>query len=416
MSTSKLHVLVGTFNVYQQTLNEEVRDWLLSPFKEHPRVLPDIVAIGFQEFSPYPEAFIQRDETRLRYAEQLIEKSLRELCGSQLEQKTSHLGYRKIFVEQVVGLALVIFVKDSLQDQVSDILSNYEGSGPLFIQNKGALGATFRITPKSTGELGGSFCFICAHFTAHEGYAARRNVDFKNLVERLVFPKNCNRVEPTEYCTLHEYEHIFLFGDLNYRANYNFKEVTRLSTSKSIISLIEENDIPSLRKYDELLFEKQEGRTVQGFTEGCHLDFPPTYKFAVGTQEYKWEARIPSWCDRILFFNLDEYNKLSNVSETNEKQEAVSPITTLYYSSYSPSVISDHKPVVGLYEIESRLTPADSVNLNWPSIDPNWRLKRNFGNVLTKVTGVLWYFLGTEKWIPVVLCLAIYKVYKYFEY
>jgi hypothetical protein len=37
------------------------------------------------------------------------------------------------------------------------------------------------------------------------------------------------------------------------------------------------------------------------FEEG-KINFPPTYKFKVGGQEYDAEkVRTPSWCDRILW-------------------------------------------------------------------------------------------------------------------
>ncbi|ORX81626.1 DNase I-like protein [Basidiobolus meristosporus CBS 931.73] len=410
MEASKFHVLVGTFNVYQQNLNEQISDWLASPFKEHAKVLPDIVAVGFQEFSTYPQAFIRKDETRLNYVEGLIEQTLGklgEILGDHTEKEYRNTSYRRVFVEQVVGLALMVFVKSTLHNQVSELSSNHEGSGPLFIQNKGALGVSFRITPKSIGEPEGTFCFVCAHFSAHEGYAWRRNIDFKHLAERLVFPKHPDSVEATDFRTFHEFDHVFLFGDLNYRVKYNTKEISKPDITKTILSLINEGDLISLRQYDELTFEKKEGRTVRGFTEGHPLDFPPTYKFNVGSQEYKWKARIPSWCDRILYFDPGDYN-----TELSSEKVATSPITTLYYSSYAPATISDHKPVVGLYEVEARSAPLDLSHITWPSIDPYWRSKQSLGKVLTKAAGVLWYVFGTEKWITVVLCIVIYRLYK----
>ena len=61
------------------------------------------------------------------------------------------------------------------------------------------------------------------------------------------------------------------------------------------------------------------------------ITFPPTYKYTKGTNFYNLSKRVPSWTDRILF-------------KKGEK------ITSIYYDRVCIN-FSDHKPIVGLFEI-----------------------------------------------------------------
>ncbi len=63
----------------------------------------------------------------------------------------------------------------------------------------------------------------------------------------------------------------------------------------------------------------------------AEITFPPTYKFVKGTNFYNLSKRVPSWTDRIL------YKKGKN-------------ITPIFYDRIFIN-FSDHKPIVGLYEI-----------------------------------------------------------------
>ena len=63
----------------------------------------------------------------------------------------------------------------------------------------------------------------------------------------------------------------------------------------------------------------------------AEITFPPTYKFIKGTNFYNLSKRVPSWTDRILF----------------KKGKKITPI---FYERICIN-FSDHKPIVGLYEI-----------------------------------------------------------------
>jgi len=74
------------------------------------------------------------------------------------------------------------------------------------------------------------------------------------------------------------------------------------------------------------------------FQEG-KINFPPTYKYLPGTQDFETKKmRVPSWCDRILFRAPDE------------------GLNQLFYTSVTKFVFSDHKPVTSLFEAKIRKT------------------------------------------------------------
>lgn len=83
------------------------------------------------------------------------------------------------------------------------------------------------------------------------------------------------------------------------------------------------------------------GRAFQGFQE-AKIEFAPSYKFTpgdirnfyfLGTEKRK---RIPSYTDRILYY--------TNNTETGLKSSC--------YESIMDIFISDHKPIIGIYQIE----------------------------------------------------------------
>ena len=92
---------------------------------------------------------------------------------------------------------------------------------------------------------------------------------------------------------LYEHDILLWCGDLNYRINNdNFDET---------VEMIKQNKMFELRKLDQLRLEKEAGNVFAEFEEG-KINFPPTYKFKVGTHDYDSEkVRTPSWCDRILY-------------------------------------------------------------------------------------------------------------------
>ena len=101
-----------------------------------------------------------------------------------------------------------------------------------------------------------------------------------------------------------------------------------------------------LQSKDQLNQERGAGRTFGGFDEE-DIEFPPTYRFKVGTRDYNPDkGRVPSWCDRVL--------------------HRVTPDSDLRQTSYgcvNTLLGSDHSPVFATYEMMIRRP-----NLPLPSV------------------------------------------------
>ena len=83
---------------------------------------------------------------------------------------------------------------------------------------------------------------------------------------------------------------------------------------------------------DEELKKLKENELDTYEVDEAEITFPPTYKYVKGTNFYNLSKRVPSWTDRILY----------------KKGHRITPI---FYNRICIN-ISDHKPIVGLYEID----------------------------------------------------------------
>lgn len=174
---------------------------------------------------------------------------------------------------------------------------------------------------------GSHLCFICAHFAAHTEEVERRNEDYRNICERMVFTH-------LEYPKrIKEHDMIFWVGDFNYR----------IAISRHEAHKILQGDLPSLLKdladHDQLQLQMAHQKVFHGYKEG-EVKFRPTYKYDMGTDMWdsSEKARVPSWCDRILWKCKD-----------GEKVEQ------LMYTSVKDLRLSDHKPVMALFNVGIRV-------------------------------------------------------------
>ena len=84
------------------------------------------------------------------------------------------------------------------------------------------------------------------------------------------------------------------------------------------------------RENEELTNLKENELFIYNVDEAL-IKFPPTYKYIKGTDFYNLSKRVPSWTDRILF----------------KQGNRINPI---FYDRICIN-FSDHKPIVGLFEI-----------------------------------------------------------------
>jgi hypothetical protein len=120
------------------------------------------------------------------------------------------------------------------------------------------------------------------------------------------------------------FDHVFWFGDLNYRLD---------STREHVDTLIETKSIKELLALDQLASEKKLGHVFDGFTE-AEITFLPSYKYDLNTDRYdtSQKKRIPSWADRVLY-------------------KSTGQVKPLRYDSVQSLRISDHRPVLCIFEL-----------------------------------------------------------------
>lgn len=155
------------------------------------------------------------------------------------------------------------------------------------------------------------------------------------------------------------HEHVFWFGDFNYRVELD---------AGMVKTAIEEGRWLEMLQYDQLRPRMADGRVFVGFVE-APITFPPTYKFDPGTNIYDTseKQRVPSWCDRILYkCSLVETSRRRSATNTEPNMTSSSPEDPPLCLLYRSIAIddSDHKPVTAVFDVPVyRLDPARLRNL-----------------------------------------------------
>ncbi|KAJ3386497.1 hypothetical protein HDU84_001513 [Entophlyctis sp. JEL0112] len=340
-----LSIFTGTWNVNGQDPTQSIKPWLQSDC--------DIYALGFQELDLSAEIYLISDNTKQTRWCEMIEDVLAPSPGE----------YQKVAVRQLIGLLIVVYAKKSIAEEISEVSTDAVGTGFLGAGNKGGVSCRFRVRDSY-------LCFVNAHLAADTNQVDRRNHDFSDICKRTKFP-----VQPALYADLREYikqnpcvyssvdleslplaggsgspttsattgifdcDHLFFMGDLNYR-------VPLPDTTAKVF--LADNQLDRLLEHDQLNAEKRSQRVLQGFQE-APINFRPTYKFDVGTDDYDTseKRRSPSWCDRVFWYS----NPLKTQLATTRNGEVGPPwIRNLSYKSINELRISDHKPVAALFK------------------------------------------------------------------
>ncbi|KAL9109256.1 MAG: hypothetical protein Q9227_006011 [Pyrenula ochraceoflavens] len=260
------------------------------------------MAVGFQEIVELsPQQIMSTDPVRRHLWEEAVRKTLNAYAQSQGAEQ-----YVMLRSGQLVGAALMIFVKASILPDVKNVEGSIKKTGMSGIAgNKGAVAIRF--------EYGStSLCFVTAHLAAGFANYEERNRDYRTISHGLHFPKNR---------TIESHSTIIWLGDFNYRIGLSYERCR---------SLIRAGDLSTLYENDQLNLQMVAGLTFPFYSES-RITFDPTYKYDLGTDEYDTseKSRIPAWCDRILR------------KGTNLKQ--------IEYNA-APLRFSDHRPVYATFE------------------------------------------------------------------
>lgn len=381
--------------------------------------LPDVVAISLQEVAPIAYSFL--GEAWIGSYLQRVEESLRVATRKRGEGGSGD-EYTKIATHSVGMTAALVFVKENLVDRVRRVEKAGVGVGVWEMGNKGGVGIRLDLD-------GTDLTFVAMHLAPMEELVQRRNQDWKDIVQGLVFGDATNDPRGTETEPLLKEQttsglyrpksRIFLFGDLNYRTSHLAPTISAHKTfPQPALPADPMNNripLPELLARDQLTQERLAGRVLHGFEE-APITFPPTYKYShtraevpgpqagkansTATEEEEEEDEVegvevqepsvwtwakhrwPSWCDRILYY-----------PPTGIKAGRYTALPLL------PS--SDHRAValhVTLQPTSQNQTIQDDLREKSPfTIDEHWKARRAAARRYEVVVGMAsWVVLTSE--------------------
>ena len=288
-----------------------------------------IVAIGLQEMVDLTASNVVFDrsktEERLAYWTTAFQSAL-DMSGEK---------YQLLSRGALVGVALMVFIKQSLIPYAYDVRLTTTGVGALGVMgNKGAVTIGFRLHDSSV-------CFVSSHLASGRNKVVPRSIQYRSILEKtaLMMSEESTRNRPwhhnghrkfvaKEGLSILDYDLVFWVGDLNYHIDQEM-------SIEEVFRLVENRDWATLRLKDQLISQRESRQAFAGFRE-AELNFAPTYKYLPGSNDYdrrEDKLRAPAWCDRVLWY----------------ADRLVDDVTCLDYERLE-TCLSDHKPVVAAFK------------------------------------------------------------------
>ncbi|MCJ1440961.1 MAG: hypothetical protein MMC23_001447 [Stictis urceolatum] len=412
-----LNPLIVTFNCGRELIKPDVfARHLVETLPGVPS--PEILVLSLQEVAPIAYAFLGGSFLATFFAR--FNRAI-DIVARSWSEADEH-RYVTLITRNVGMTAIMVFIRADVVDRVRWIEEGGIGVGWYETGNKGCVGVRLGYSVDSVETL--ELTFLAAHLAPMEDQLQKRNQDWQDVVQGLVFtPTEGSRGAKAEEQTplLSDIDdgrqksgiytgtsYLFLAGDLNYRTSItkplpedriSFPQPTDQSDSQHYSNLL---------KHDQLRSELEAGRTAHGFSEAS-IRFPPTYKYSDQAREavekiegsitkdtfdssqWGWALhRWPSWCDRILYLDIPPWMKSGDRS---------SSIVTNVYTAIPLMSTSDHRPVALSLSLPLRAIPpppeeeSGHPRVSPPfGIDPTWRERRTAARHKEIALGLFSYF------------------------
>ncbi|XP_051489646.1 phosphatidylinositol 4,5-bisphosphate 5-phosphatase A isoform X2 [Apus apus] len=277
----------------------------------------DMIAIGLQEVN---------SKINKRLKDALFTDQWSELFMDVL----SPFHFILVSTVRMQGVILLVFAKyyhlPFLQDIQTDCTRTGLGG---YWGNKGGVSIRLSI-------FGHMVCFLNCHLPAHLEKAEQRKEDFATILHMQQF-------EGRAASGILDHDLVFWFGDLNFRIESLDIRFVKYAIDSNILSQLWEKD--------QLNIAKSTWPVLSGFQEGP-LNFPPTFKFDVGTNKYDSSAkkRKPAWTDRILWKIKSPSAGLG--AGGRQPSRSILSVSQLCYCSHMEYTLSDHKPVAAIFAVQ----------------------------------------------------------------
>lgn len=376
---------------------------------------PELIVLSLQEIAPIAYSFLGGSYL-VPYFDAFT-KAVKTATAKQWDE-----SYVSLVKDHTGMTGLMVFARADIAHRVSWIETAHVGVGVQEMGNKGAVGARlgYVVDDESAETL--DLTFVAAHLAPMEDALEQRNLDWRSIVERLVFVNEASptrRVGDADESTALLDGHgssdldsprghlfvpdgyLFLAGDLNYRTSDT-------GPSKSDVVRFPRRDVSRddpahyshLLKEDQLVREMRQGRSFHGLIE-APIDFPPTYKYSDAARQaarsgidpdadWQWSShRWPSWCDRILY-----RENASWAGDSNRVKAHVYDALPLFpHSDHRPVALVASVPLVGIHSTDPSTDHMDANGKTGVpfAIDPGWKSRRDAARRKEIVVGVLAY-------------------------
>jgi len=146
-----LSLFCGTWNVNAKKLESSLDEWLLP---QNGNSVADVYAIGFQEIVDLNAINVAIDGSKTLQRSLFWQEKIHECLTS------TGFKYTKVADKHLVGLLVVVYVKDSVYPFVKDVKTASLGVGLMGVMgNKGGVAIRMSLFDSSV-------CFVCSHLAA----------------------------------------------------------------------------------------------------------------------------------------------------------------------------------------------------------------------------------------------------------